>query len=99
LARAHGPRAIDIVVSLLDDADSRVRLSAAKELLDRGFGRPMSALSTTDDEKSFSFLHLIAARASGEQLRNELIEGRIVAKETTGLADDDPRDLMAPALE
>jgi hypothetical protein len=83
----------------LDDDDPKMRLVAATALLDRGFGRPVPALPTTDSEKSFSFLHLVAATASGEQLRNELIEGRIVAKETTGLADDEPRDLMAPALE
>jgi hypothetical protein len=99
MARAFGPRAIGVVATLLDDADSRVRLAAAKELLDRGYGRPAPALTTTDGEKSFTFLHLVAARASGEQLRNDLIEGRMVSKDAIGSKDDDPRDLMAQALE
>jgi hypothetical protein len=75
-----------------------VRLAAAKELLDRGFGRPVPALPTTDGEKPFGILHLIAARASGEQLRNEMIAGRKVSDETIGSPDNDP-DLMFPAGE
>jgi hypothetical protein len=98
MARVHGPRAIDIVVNLLDDADSRVRLAAAKELLDRGFGRPAPALNTTDGEKSFGFLHLVAATASGIQIRNEMFERRVDSAEA-GSTDDEPRDLMVPALE
>ena len=97
LAKRHTPEAIAALVRGL--SDPRHYVAAAVALLDRAHGKPVQAIASQDNAQSFTFMHLVAARASGEQLRNELIEGRIVAKETTGLADDEPRDLMAPALE
>lgn len=38
-AREHGDRALEVLVEALDDADSRVRIAAAKEILDRGYGK------------------------------------------------------------
>jgi hypothetical protein len=73
--------------SILDIA--RIRLSAAISLLDRGYGKPLQ--ETPPDT-----MHLVAARASGEQLRaamDELNAPRIEHSE------DVPIDLMAPAVE
>lgn len=41
-AREHTDKAIEILVAGLDDKDARVRLVAARELLDRGYGKPLA---------------------------------------------------------
>jgi hypothetical protein len=40
-AREHAGKALDVLAAALDDADARVRITAAKELIDRGFGKPI----------------------------------------------------------
>lgn len=42
LARQHTDKALDVLVTGMADADSRVRIAAAKELLDRGYGKPLT---------------------------------------------------------
>jgi hypothetical protein len=46
LARAHGKRAIEVIAEIMNspDAPASVRLSAAKTLLDRGWGKASSRL-------------------------------------------------------
>jgi hypothetical protein len=83
-----------------------MRLEAAKALLDRGFGRVKADLAEGMSSQSFTFLHLVAAQASGEQLRAALRQMRGGAP---ALEHDDvdgetidgepPDDIMAPALE
>lgn len=66
LARVHGPRCIQVIVGLLDDPDSRVRVSAATVLLDRGFGKPKQEINATAD--GTLTLHLVAAQTIGREL-------------------------------
>jgi len=40
LARKHAPQAYERIVALLDSDDDRVALAAARELLDRAYGKP-----------------------------------------------------------
>lgn len=41
LARAHGPEVVEGLVRLFREADSdTARIAAAKEILDRGYGKP-----------------------------------------------------------
>ena len=42
LARVHTARAIEVLFEIMDDSDAnkQARIAAAKELLDRGYGRP-----------------------------------------------------------
>lgn len=56
LARQHTDRALEVLVAGMADDDARVRVAAAREVLDRGWGKPvqMSAdvtkrLDTFDD--------------------------------------------------
>lgn len=42
LARQHTDRALEVLANALDDNDPRVRVQAAKELLDRGYGKPLA---------------------------------------------------------
>jgi HEAT repeat protein len=45
LAREHTERAISTIAEIMDDplAEQRDRLAAAKEILDRGHGKPLTA--------------------------------------------------------
>jgi len=48
LARVHAEEAIRTLAELLTTAESeQARIAAAKELLDRGFGRPMQAVEVS----------------------------------------------------
>jgi hypothetical protein len=42
LARQHTDKALEVLSTALDDADGRIRVAAAKELLDRGYGKPIA---------------------------------------------------------
>ena len=41
-AREYGSKALEVLGAALDDADARVRITAAKELMDRGYGKPIT---------------------------------------------------------
>lgn len=41
-AREHTDRALEVLVEGMDDGDPRVRVAAAKELLDRGYGKAIA---------------------------------------------------------
>lgn len=42
LAREHTDKAMGVLADALLNDDARVRITAAKELLDRGFGKPLT---------------------------------------------------------
>ena len=49
-AQAHGADAIAKLVELMNEGDTpQVQLAAAKELLDRGYGRSAQSVSVTDE--------------------------------------------------
>lgn len=41
-AREHTDRALEVLVEGMSDPDPRVKVAAAKELLDRGYGKPIA---------------------------------------------------------
>ena len=41
-AREYADRALEVIAEALEDADPKVRLAAAKEVFDRGYGKPVS---------------------------------------------------------
>jgi hypothetical protein len=45
--RSHTAAAIRVLVEALDDPDARVRVTAAKEILDRGYGKPATVADVT----------------------------------------------------
>jgi hypothetical protein len=49
MARQHAEKAIRTLVACLDDADARVRLDAAKQILDRGIGKPIAMTAEVID--------------------------------------------------
>jgi hypothetical protein len=97
LARQYGPACIEVCAKLLSHKEPKWRLAAATALLDRGFGKPRQETSIdTKDDRSFTFLHLVAARASGEQLRAAMTQ---LNAPRIGHSEDGPIDLMSPAVE
>src|SRR5215467_12522954 len=66
MCRKHGPLAVVIIARLMDDDDPRIRFAAAKEILDRGFGKPVQAVTTTTDLETLEFKHLVAAQRWSE---------------------------------
>jgi len=50
LARLHGPAAIKEAVRIMQKSDSdQARLAAAREILDRAYGKPHQAIVGADD--------------------------------------------------
>lgn len=41
-AREYADRAVQVLADALDDEDAKVRIAAAKELIDRGYGKPVT---------------------------------------------------------
>lgn len=74
-AREHTDKALDVLVEGMDADDPRVRVAAAKEVLDRGWGKPLTMTADVsnrldafnDDELDTAISALRAAiGASGE---------------------------------
>jgi hypothetical protein len=69
MARAYAPEALKTLVHCL--RDERYKLAAAVALLDRGFGKPHVSVHTQSES---TVLHLVAARETGEELLNALMD-------------------------
>lgn len=48
--REHSPRALEVLVSLMEHFDARIRLLAAQQILDRGLGKPTVYVENTHKE-------------------------------------------------
>lgn len=95
MCRKLGPKAINKLSAMIDSEDERISLSACVYVLDRGFGKPVQAVTGDNTAASITFLHLIAARAASDAVHAApQLEG-VVSNETTR----EPVDLTAPALE
>jgi hypothetical protein len=101
LARDHTPQAIDRLARALEDPDSRVAVAAAGMLLDRGWGKPVQAVSADETAQGLTFLHLTAMRAFSDELAaSRTIDGNAVSRETTGdNTNVSTRNLYEPATE
>jgi hypothetical protein len=71
MCRNLTPRAVERLREFIEHEDPRVALQAIKEILDRGFGRPVQPVQDDTESTSLSMLHLIAARAVAERLQSE----------------------------
>jgi hypothetical protein len=65
-ARAAGEKSVEVLIDLLDDPDKRIRIEAAKALLDRGLGKPRQeqhVSGAVEHRLSLQEQHLDAVRA------------------------------------
>jgi HEAT repeat protein len=60
-------RAVDTIIGLLDDPNPVIRLAAAKEILDRRFGRPRAAVDVRAAHVDLGAAHLDALRTLAER--------------------------------
>lgn len=77
-AREHTDAALDVLTEALADEDSRVRVTAAKEILDRGWGKPLTMTADvtkklddfTDDDIDAGIAFLRAAISASAEVRD-----------------------------
>ena len=50
LAREHKDKALEVLVAGMDDEDARVRIAAAREILDRGYGKSVAMTADVSDK-------------------------------------------------
>lgn len=49
IAREQKDKAMEVLTAAMDDEDSRVRIAAAREILDRGYGKPLTMSADVTD--------------------------------------------------
>lgn len=71
-AREYGERALEVLSTALTDEDGRIRIAAAKELLDRGYGK--SIQMTADVSKALDDFDDDALDAAISALRSAITD-------------------------
>lgn len=99
LAREHGERAVEVLVAGMESGDARVRVAAAKEILDRGFGKAVAmsvdlsnrldAFDDTELEAALPILDAVAARRGRIRLQRTA-RGRAGGRADTARRTDGP---------
>lgn len=74
LAREHKDKALEVLVAGMDHIDAKVRITAAKEILDRGYGKPLTmtadvsdSLNELDDDTLDAAINALAALGIGAE--------------------------------
>lgn len=74
LAREHKDKALEVLVAGMEDNDARIRITAAKEILDRGYGKPLTMnadvsdkLDELDDDTLDAAINALAALGIGAE--------------------------------
>ncbi len=96
MAREHTKEAVERLVAIMRADDDGRALAAVQQLLDRGWGRPITPIVDETEGTSLTLLHLIAARRVGEVLQAAM-EGK--AETETGKTESGTIDYTQPALE
>lgn len=96
LAREHTVEAVEKLVEVMRGDDHSRALYAVQQLLDRGWGKPITPIVDETPPESLSLLHLIAARRVAEAL-----EGVVQRANESAVPGSDPKviDYSVPALE
>ena len=96
LARQHTKEAVQRLVAIMRADDDGRALAAIQQLLDRGWGRPITPIVDETEGTSLTLLHLIAARRVGEVLQ-AVMDGQ--STNDSGEAKSGTIDYTQPALE
>ena len=96
MCREHTPEAVAKLVEIMRADDHGRALNAVQQLLDRGWGRPITPIVDETEGTSLTLLHLIAARRVGEVLQAAM-EGK--AETESGETKSGTIDYTQPALE
>lgn len=80
IARQHTDKAVDVLVNAMNEEDPRVRVAAAKEILDRGYGKaPVFTADLTgklDDLDDTALDAALAAIRDAIRAGSEAVEGK-----------------------
>ena len=97
ICREHTREAVEKLVEIMRSDDTGKALNAVQQLLDRGWGKPITPIVSDQPVESLSLLHLIAARRVAEVMQATL-EGQTANDSAKG--DSPPViDYSVPALE
>ena len=96
LCRQYTAEAVQRLVQIMRAEDDDRSLRAIQQLLDRGWGRPITPIVDETEGTSLTLLHLIAARRVGEVLQAAM-EGQ--STNESGEAKSGTIDYTQPALE
>ena len=97
MCREYTPEAVAKLVEIMRADDHGRALAAIQQLLDRGWGRPITPVVTDQPVESLSLLHLIAARRVAE-----VMQATLEAQTANDSANPDSPpviDYSVPALE
>jgi hypothetical protein len=96
MCREYTPEAVLKLVEIMRADDHGRALSAVQQLLDRGWGRPITPIVDETEGTSLTLLHLIAARRVGEVLQAAM-DGQTANE--SGETKSGTIDYSVPALE
>jgi len=96
MAREHTKEAVERLVAIMRADDDGRALAAIQQLLDRGWGRPVTPIVDETEGTSLTLLHLIAARRVAETLQ-AASEGK--TENESGEVKSGTIDYSVPALE
>ena len=96
MCREHTPEAVAKLVEIMRSDDHGKALNAVQQLLDRGWGRPITPIVDETEGTSLTLLHLIAARRVAETLQ-AASEGQ--STNESGDSSKPVVDYSVPALE
>src|SRR5678815_2636272 len=96
MCREHTPEAVAKLVEIMRSDDHGKALNAIQQLLDRGWGRPVTPIVDETEGTSLTLLHLIAARRVAETLQ-AVAEGKTANE--SGDSSKPVVDYSVPALE
>ena len=97
IAREHTVEAVEKLVEVMRGEDHSRALYAIQQLLDRGWGKPITPIVSDQPVESLSLLHLIAARRVAEAM-----QATLEAQNQNDSANGDAPpviDYSVPALE
>lgn len=94
ICREYTREAVEKLVEIMRSDDTGKALNAVNQLLDRGWGRPITPIVSDQPVESLSLLHLIAARRVAEALEDAVQK----VNDSAG-AERPPIDFSIPALE
>lgn len=97
MCREHTKEAVEKLVEIMRGDNPGMALNAVQQLLDRGWGKPITPIVDETPTESVSLLHLIAARRVAEALEASIKH----ASSGNALSDKEPAviDYSQPALE
>jgi len=70
LAKGYAPEALEVLAKIMREGDSEnARIAAANSIIDRGYGKPVQAVTGADDEEAPALKITIQRRAAKGAIR------------------------------